>query len=288
MERPSYPAFHSLWTKPVTVSGRRFEMNKAEVFTMIVSALMWQKHNGSIMLYTDKTGYEFISRNNLLDLWDSGINTDILENTNYPINPIVFWAAGKLIALEASATPCVMLDTDLIVLKPLDSLLQNSALTALHPEALELNVYLSPALLKKPAGFIFPDYYNWKVSPANTAFVYIRDSKFKQFYVDESKKFMFHNDEMPAEMVSQMVFAEQRLFAICADSAKQPVNYLLSEAFSLSNNQVIHLWGFKEPMRKSAALQKVYAKQLFGKVADELAENPIFKRFVEDVYPGFF
>ena len=254
---------------------------------MIVSALMWQKHNGSIKLYTDKAGYEFISRNNLLDLWDSGINTDILENTNYPINPTVFWAAGKLIALEASATPCVMLDTDLIVLKSLTGLLHDSVLTALHPESLEPNVYLSPELLKKAVGFTFPDNYNWDVSPANTAFLFIRDLEFRQFYVDESKKFMFHNDEMPAEMVSQMVFAEQRLLSICADYAKIPLNFLLSEPFSSANSQIIHLWGFKELMRKSEAIQKMYAQQLYVKIAHELAGIPVFDRFVDYVYPDF-
>jgi hypothetical protein len=287
MQPPSYTAFHTLWTKPVTALGNHFEMNDAEMLTMMVSALMWRKYNGSIKLYTDTAGYEFVCENNLTGLWDGSIDTDVLTNNCYPIEPRIFWAAGKLMALEACAAPCVMLDTDLIVMKPIANLLRQSAITALHAEALEPDAYLSAHLLKKPVGYTFPDYYNWKVLPANTAFVYIRDEDFKQFYVEESNRFMFRNIEMPKEMVSQMVFAEQRMLTMCADHSGLPVNHLLPEPFSLSNDSVIHLWGFKEPLRKSDNLQAIFAKQLLTRIADDLSEFPFFKYYLETHYPDF-
>ncbi|HEY6915426.1 MAG TPA: DUF6734 family protein, partial [Paludibacter sp.] len=194
MKQPPYNAFHTLWTKPVITAGKHFGMSAAEILTMIVSALMWRKHNGSIKLYTDIAGYEFVSKHNLLELWD-GIDTDVLENNSYPIAPEVFWAAGKLMALEDAAAPCVMLDTDLVVLKPIATTLSQSTITALHAEALVPDAYLPAHLLKKPSGYTFPDYYNWEVLSANTAFLFIRDGKFKRFYLDESKKFMFCNVE---------------------------------------------------------------------------------------------
>jgi hypothetical protein len=287
MQQLSYTAFHTLWTKPVTASGNRFEMNDAEMLTMIVSALMWRRYNGSIKLYTDKTGYEFVRKNKLLELWDGGIDTDVLVNNCYPIEPRIFWAAGKLMALEACAAPCVMLDTDLIVMKSITNLLEQSAITALHAEALEPDAYLPAHLLKKPAGYIFPDYYNWEVLPSNTAFVYIRDEKFKRFYVEESHRFMFRNTEMPKEMVSQMVFAEQRMLSMCANHAGLSVTHLLAKPFSLSNDSVIHLWGFKEPLRKSTHLQAVFAKQLLDRVAGELSAFPFFEHYIKTHYPDF-
>jgi hypothetical protein len=288
MEQYSATAFHTLWTKPATAYGSPFEMNDAELLTMIASALMWRKHNGSIKLYTDKAGYEFVQANNLLELWDAGIDTEVLENNGYPIDPEVFWAAGKLLALEACSTPCVMLDTDLIVTKPIARLLALSEITALHVEALEPDAYLPAHLLKKPFGYSFPDYYNWEVLPANTAFLYIRDEKFKRYYLDESRRFMLGNANKPAEMVSQMVFAEQRMLAICADFVGATVDYLLDAPFSLSNDKVIHLWGFKESLRKSANLQTVYSKQLFAKIAGELSCYPIFRHYVETKYSEIF
>jgi hypothetical protein len=270
-----------LWTKPATIGGKRFSMNDAEMLTMVVSALMWQKHNGSIKLYTDEAGYEFIRSRKLSALWDGGIDTELLENNNYPIDPEIFWAAGKLIALEAQSCPCVMLDTDLIVTQPIQHLLASSAITALHSEALQPEVYLPPSLLKKPSGFNFPDDYNWNTLPSNTAFLYIRDKSFKSFYLNESKRFMFRNMERPAEMVSQMVFAEQRLLSICADRRHLPINHLLSDPFSLSNNSVIHLWGFKHLLRQNENVQAIYSKQLIEKFGEELSAYPLFISCVE-------
>lgn len=281
MQQSVIPAFHVLWTKPTTISGKRFSMNDAEILTMVVSALMWQKHNGSIKLYTDKVGYEFIQSMKLSALWDGGIDTELLENNDYPIDPEIFWAAGKLIALEAQACPCVMLDTDLIVTQPIQHLLKPTAITALHSEALNPEVYLCPSLLKKPSGFDFPADYNWDVLPSNTAFLYINNESFKSFYLNESKRFMFRNMEKPMEKVSQMVFAEQRLLSICADCQQLSISYLLDDPFSLANNNVIHLWGFKSLLRQSENVQAIYSRQLIEKFGEELSAYPIFSSYIE-------
>jgi hypothetical protein len=281
MQQPAIPAFHVLWTKPVTTGGKHFSMNNAEILTMVVSALMWQKHNGSIKLYTDNGGFDFIRGLKLSALWDGGIDTELLENNDYPINPEIFWAAGKLIALEPQTCPSVMLDTDLIVTQPIQHLLASTGITALHSEALHPEVYLPPSLLKKPAGFNFPDDYNWNTLPSNTAFLYIRDESFKSFYLNESKRFMFQNMEKPTELVSQMVFAEQRLLSICADRQHLPITYLLSDPFSLLNSSVIHLWGFKNLLRQNENIQTIYSKQLIEKFGEELSVYSVFTTYVE-------
>lgn len=281
MEHPSYAAFHVIWTKPSKVSGNPFSMNDAEILTMIISALMWQKHNGTIKLYTDNTGYAFIKEHNLLNLWDGGIDTKVLESNNYPIDPEVFWAAGKLIALEAHTGPCVMLDTDLIVVRPVHHLLEHKPIVALHTESLSPNAYLNPSLLKVPDGFKFPGYYNWEALPSNTAFLYIQDESFKTSYLNESKRFMFHNTGKPKELVSQMVFAEQRLLSICADYKTLAINHLLADPFSLSNDTVIHLWGFKSMLRQNKSLQSIYCKQLIKTVGKELATNCFFQHYIK-------
>jgi hypothetical protein len=276
MKQVAILAFHVLWTKPVTINGKYFSMNDAEILTMAVSALIWRKHNGSIKLYTDNAGYAFIRSMELSALWDGGIDTELLENNDYPIDPEIFWAAGKLIALEAQACPCVMLDTDLIVTQPIQQLLEPTTITALHSEALNPEVYLQPSLLKKPSGFNFPKDYNWNVLPSNTAFLYINNDSFKNFYLNESKRFMFQNIEKPTEMVSQMVFAEQRLLSICADRQHLPISHLLADPFSLSNSSVIHLWGFKNLLRQNKNVQAIYSKQLIEKFGEELSIYPFF------------
>jgi hypothetical protein len=281
MEHPSYAAFHVLWTKPSNATGNRFDMNNAEILTMVISALMWQKYNGTIKLYTDNTGYKFIEEHNLLSLWDDGIDTEVLENNNYPIDPEVFWAAGKLIAMEAHTSPCVMLDTDLIVVRPIHDLLKQTPIAALHTETLNPDVYLNPLLLKQSRNFKFPDFYNWESLPSNTAFLYIQDEAFKTFYLNEAKQFMFHNTEKPEELVSQMVFAEQRLLSICAYHMGLPISYLLTDPFCLSNDTVIHLWGFKSMLRQNNRLQTIYSKQLIRTVKNELSTNTFFLHYID-------
>ncbi|HLP05246.1 MAG TPA: DUF6734 family protein [Paludibacter sp.] len=280
MENP-YPAFHALWTKPVTITGAKFGMNGAEMLTMAVSALMWQKYNGPIKLFTDKCGYGFVQENGLEGLWNGGIDAVTLESNGYPIDPHVFWAAGKLIALEATTAPCVMLDYDLVVTAPIGDVLAGSSVAALHPEALDPEVYLPARLLKIPSGYAFPADFNWNVLPSNTALLYVGDGELKSDYIRESKNFMFHNTSRPAELVSQMVFAEQRLISICADRAGHEVRHLLDNPFSMSNRKFIHLWGFKKLLRENVSLREFYSKQLLKALAGELEPYPLFRKKFE-------
>lgn len=244
-------------------------MNNAEILTMVISALMWRKYNGKIKLYTDIEGLSFIEKNKLSDIWDE-IDVSVLENNTYSIDPTIFWAAGKLIALEDSACPCVMLDTDLIVVKSISNILSGSEITALHSEPLNSEVYINPNYLKKPNGYKFPDFYDWSVLPSNTAFLYIKDNQFRDFYLDQSKSFMFNNFEKPMENVSQMVFAEQRLLSICAVIKEIDIQYMLESPFSLNNETIIHLWGFKNVLRKNNALEKLFMDKLINRFKKEL------------------
>jgi hypothetical protein len=273
-------AFHILWTKPKSKRNLPFDMNKAEILTMLVSALMWKKHNGKIKLFTDNHGLKFINNNGLADTWDE-IDSVVLETNNYPIDAIVFWAAGKLIALEASQCPCVMLDTDLIVMHSISNQLNNSVITALHPEPLNPDVYLNPTHLKRPKEYGFPHYYDWNTLPSNTAFLYIKDNKLKDFYIEESKRFMFNNFEKPKENVSQMVFAEQRILSICAKYMDYPVEYILQEPFSQDNKAIIHLWGYKSTLRSNKYRHNVFIRKLIDRFEQELEDFNQFNIVIE-------
>ncbi len=262
-------AFHTLWTKPSFLKKDPYKMNNAEILTMVISALMWRKYNGKIKLFTDKEGLNFIEKNNLSDIWNE-IDVSVLENNTYSIDPTIFWAAGKLIALEASTCPCVMLDTDLIVVNSINNILSGSEITALHSEPLNSEVYINPNYLKKPNGYNFPIFYDWNVLPSNTAFLYISDNRFRNFYLEQSKSFMFNNFEKPMENISQMVFAEQRLLSICAAIKDIDIHYLLESPYSLNNATIVHLWGFKEVLRKNSVLEKLFIDKLINRFNKDL------------------
>ena len=65
--------FHSLWSKPY-MAGRHTEeywMQDYEVLTMILSALMWRKHNGGIRLCADAEAIAFVEKMGLYHIWKS-------------------------------------------------------------------------------------------------------------------------------------------------------------------------------------------------------------------------
>ena len=105
--------FHSLWSKPY-MAGKQAEeywMQDYEVLTMILSALMWRKHNGGIRLCADAEARVFIEKLGLAHIWNLGIEEITVPEA---VPEKVFWAAGKLYSLKKMQMPAVMVDLDLI------------------------------------------------------------------------------------------------------------------------------------------------------------------------------
>ncbi|MDD3077931.1 MAG: hypothetical protein PHH37_02345 [Paludibacter sp.] len=275
-------AGHVIWTKPYSCKGQTFNLNDAELLTMILSALMWQELHGPLKLYTDNEGLKYIKKHNLEGLWKAGIDTNILDTNSDSVQPDIFWAAGKLLVLEKISVPALIFDTDLIILQNISDLLKQENIITLHPENLS-EVYLPPGLLKTPPNYLFPADYDWDTRPSNTAFLYINNTDFKNYYIRESKRFMLNNFERPKEMVSQMVFAEQRLLSMCAKKHNLNISYLLTEPFSSDNNRVIHLWGFKEKMRKYLSLQEFYISLLLEKTGYQFKGNQYFEKVLTEI-----
>ncbi|MBQ6759623.1 MAG: hypothetical protein IJP42_11170, partial [Selenomonadaceae bacterium] len=75
-------AFHTLRT--------RGKLDDFEIFTLILSALEWRRHNGEIFLYTDTAGKKFFDEAGLLELWD-GVDTSLDEWLRLGIDENIFW-----------------------------------------------------------------------------------------------------------------------------------------------------------------------------------------------------
>lgn len=277
-------AFHVLWGAPAGKRGIPFKLSQAELLTLVLSALLWRKSNGSIKLYTDRLGYEYIVSQNIEWIYDEGIDTETLVKHGYEINPEIFWAAGKILALHAHQAPCVMLDHDLIVVKPIHELIGDNEVLALHPEELNPDIYLKPELLKRADGYEFPKQFNWYLKPLNTAFLFVKNEDFKQSYTGHALDFMNKNREYPKEMVSQMVFAEQRMLAMTAALYNQKTGWLLNNPFELSNRHIIHLWGFKQELRRDPLKEELFINRLLDTFRSELTTFNEFENFLNTYY----
>ena len=121
--------FHSNWTRPFFTlnKDKEYFIEDFEILTTILSALKWREFNGSIKMITDIQGAEYYKKLGIEDIWDLGIDT-VLENIPQSINPNVFWAAGKIYAMNYEKTPFAMIDTDFIVWSSVETLFKNKEL----------------------------------------------------------------------------------------------------------------------------------------------------------------
>lgn len=218
-------------------------IDKSELYNSVLSALQWRKVNGKISYITDKKGKEYIDSLGISNVWDSveAILPDDLEG----VNPRMFWAAGKLFALREVSAPVAMIDTDFIVWNKLE--LKDSVVAA-HEENLAPDVYppRSWFRLKKPIAL---EQLDWTVLPLNTAFLYLPDEDFKQYYVNRSIAFMKSAEDCD-DYLCYMVFAEQRLLSMCAKQLGVNVKTLMNkDELFFPQDDFTHLWGAKQVLR---------------------------------------
>ena len=236
-------ALHSLWSEP-SFADNPYYMEDFEILTMIISAMTWKKHNGIVKMIADEKILQYLDSFHLLSVYDEVQELIITEK----INPKTFWAAGKLFALLQQTEPYVMIDTDFIVWKNIDKFIHSDIVVA-HRENFT-PVYPDFNYFKMDEKYKFNYGFDRSVLPCNTAFLYIKDGLFKNYYLSESINFMRHCLETENDLCS-MVFAEQRLLGMCAEQWSIPVGTLMNESELDIQKSFTHIWGYKEVLRKN-------------------------------------
>ncbi|WP_373725554.1 DUF6734 family protein [Bacteroides heparinolyticus] len=268
--------------------GKEYKISDFELLTTILSALKWREINGDIRLYTDTFAYDFYKSQNMLKIWNSGINVNVLDNIQENIDFEIFWAAGKLFALRNENTPCVMMDTDFICWVDISKLIEkDSKIKCIHREEIVNDVYLPYYLLKIPLGYKFNPYWDWSEKPCNTAFFYMADETIKQYYINEAFRFMDNNVEKPQELVSQMVFAEQRLLSMCAKLKGVRIDSFTTLKDLFCQNSFTHLWGYKRALEQDYITEYMYCRLIverllsdFKELHSMLLDIPILRKYV--------
>ncbi|MBP5455188.1 MAG: hypothetical protein J6Y37_01665 [Paludibacteraceae bacterium] len=268
-------AIHVNWTKPYVAKNGLvdYRVDAFEVLTTILSAIMWKKLNGSIKLYTDRMGYAFYESLNILDVWDGGVDTETLESIPSSIDPEIYWAAAKIFAIRKEDAPLVMMDTDLMVWKSLDEL-ADCHLAAFHRESLLTDCYIPYECLKKRSGYRIDKDWSWSVEPCNTALAYFNHRDFKNYYTQSAIDFMLDNNERPQELVSQMVFAEQRIFSMCAEKMGIAVHTFLDKPYNGETMDFTHIWGAKSLARTDGDFNGHLCESLINAI---LRESPSYR-----------
>lgn len=263
-------AFHSFWSKPNSVrAGGGILLPEYELLTTILSALEWKKHNGSIRMVTDTAGAKFYEEIGLTSLWDE-VDTS-LDEISDKVDPVLFWAAGKLYALQKMKTPIVMLDTDLIVWKSLPDLSQYDIVTA-HDEYLNPEVYPDPQGFQLKPGYEYPKEWNFQLRAANTAFLYLKDENFRDYYVKAATDF-FENVRLEGlNPVTAMCFAEQRILPMAAEEKGKSMGYLLELEYADRQDFMTHTWGYKKILSEVPEANAEFCMRCRYRIAEEFPD----------------
>lgn len=258
-------AIHINRTKPyINKFGTSYQIEDFEILTTILSALKWQEKNGSIKMVTDSIGADYYESIGLLELWDMGISKSLDHMPKIDEN--LFWAAGKLFALNEETAPTAVIDTDFIVW---ESILFDKLpdVSVIHREDLYPDIYPDINFFNMN-DYTFDPSFNWDVRACNTAFCVFKNNNFMKYYTSESINFMLHADDNSNDTLKYMVFAEQRLLAMCAE--KYGVEILeFSNLFNLFRNgegYFTHIWGMKQQMRDIPALRFDFCKRCISRI----------------------
>ena len=259
-------AFHIISTAPFFAKNNgAFALEDFDLYCAVLSALTWRRDGSRIFLYTDRPAAEYIRSSGLETVWDELRDTvpDDLDG----IDPVMFWAAGKLLAMRQMEAPCVMIDTDFIVWNKPGF---GSEIIAAHLEDLSPDIY--PPLEYFSAGdHSIPD-FSREVLPLNTAFFYVPDESFKEFYTSQAIAFMKSADRC-GEWLRYMVFAEQRMAAMCAEYTGTGVKTLLDkDMLFFPQENYTHLWGAKQKMREHPELRRELCGRFEARIRRDFPE----------------
>lgn len=277
-------AFHSFWSLPSALRNQgEIDFPEFELLTATLSALKWKEKNGSIRLITDTPGALFFRQLGMECVWDK---IDLsLDEVDGEVNPFLFWAAGKLFALQKMELPCVMLDTDLIIWEKLDRLSEFD-LVAAHFEALNPFVYPDHKNFVLEDGYTFPEEWDFSLAAANTAFLYMKNCDFRDYYVKSALDFFHHVGVKGLNPVSAMCFAEQRILPMAAKAKQQSMAYLLDLANPDNQSFITHTWGYKNILRQNEEERIAFCRKCVNRIFQDfpeyesvITENPVLKKY---------
>lgn len=241
---------------------------------MALSALCWRKLNGNITLCCDSRSAEYYKSIGITDIWND-IKICVADDLE-GIDPLMFWAGGKLLALREVKAPVVMIDTDFIVWKTLEF---GDELIAAHREDISDGIY-PPLDYFRAGDHILPD-FSEEVLPLNTAFLYVPDNDFKEFYTCQAISFM-KSAVRCDDYLKYMVFAEQRLAAMCADYTGTPVRTLLDkDNLFYPQSDLTHLWGAKQAMRDHPELRGEFLRKCKKRLLSEFPEYAYIAEIID-------
>lgn len=258
--------------------GQKLITDKSEVYCTVLSALTWRAKNGDTTMITDKKGAEYFKALGIEGVWNR--LDDSLSDNAEGLDTTMFWAGAKLLALRNFPAPCVMIDTDFIVWESLK--LENKIIAA-HEEELNPEIYPDISHFSM-RGYTFPEGLDFSLKALNTAFLYMPDEDFKQYYTSQAIAFM-KCAESCDDFLTYMVFAEQRLLPMLCKKCGMPYGTLLDyRTLFLPQSYFTHLWGAKQQMREDKESFDRFCKKCRDRIRQDFPEYSYVCESIEEYF----
>ena len=201
------------WTKPYVerkrLRGHAFKVYRdmksdlytttdEEILYTILSVGYWKKFNGPTKLYTDKDGFKYYVKNNMVDLWDE-IDVDTLENYR-DVDAAQFWTSGKSYCIGVEKGPFCFMDLDFIIKEKLPEWTRIDDLTIAHWEIGRGYYYFDKEKFEKEITHTpWIDNYNVDDWSPNTSFLCFNNMDLLKEYHEWHKKLVNTNGETVPE-----------------------------------------------------------------------------------------
>ena len=96
---------------------------------------------------------------------------------------------------------------------------------------------------------------------ANTSILYLADKKLKDYYVSEALRFMRSELDTPNVGARCMVFAEQRILAMCAKKLGIKINEILKfQDLEQDQDMITHVWSAKPMLQNEKEVAEEYIR----------------------------
>jgi hypothetical protein len=301
---------HINWTKPYLLNKNttEFKQEQYKVLVQLLSVLYWKKFYGEIILYTDNVGLRYYENCGypLIDLYDY-VDVTTLQGS-LDINPLTFWAGGKLFAVNNEPAPFVMLDLDLFITDDISNEFEGQDLVFSHYETLQIPIYPNPKDMMGNDTYKIRD-YNWSQLPGNVCMTYFGSEEFRKRYSSEAIQFMRShdvNETTHAKNTDRMVFAEQRLLTTIAENMGIKYKPIIKDIYNSNNfhikyngNQIDtgeephwfvagesnindiplhHTWGYKQ-LLVNKGLKLLYVEQMQNLIKKDFPE---YTKYLKD------
>ena len=150
------------------------------------------------------------------------------------------------------------------------------------------SIYPDQTAFAKTEGFPL-DSFDWTVQPFNTALAYFGNDEFRRYYTDTAIRFMRCSPDAD-DTLTYMVFAEQRLLAMCAEK-KLAHAAALSDLPALfggaQNGYFTHIWGFKQQMRENPELYEDFCRRCAARLQKDFPEESKTIANIAELSPFF-